>query len=601
MNSSILLPASLFADYGGWVADSQFFDLIGSTYLLAHGLGVAVADAKTTFTAPAQGEYNLYVRTRNWTKYWSEAHTPGIFEVFVDGQSAGVFGNESSEWHWQRGAKITLTEGNHTVVVKDLTGFDGRFDAILLTKSNRAPKDDLATYLSLRKRLLALPQAPERAGSYDFVVVGGGVAGMCAAIAAARTGSRVALIQDRKVLGGNNSSEIRVGLGGRLNIGLYPSLGYLLNEFAPVTKGNARTADIYEDEKKLAAVLAEKRITLFMGYRVTDVAKKGDRITSVVATDVVNHSRIRIFGRLFADCTGDANLGVMAGAEWSMGREARSRYGEESAPDSADTMTMGASLQWYCLEDSVARPFPDIDWGLKLDEQSVQVVRRGQWYWEVGMRDDQIADAERIRDYGMYVAYSNWAYLKNRYSKREDYACSYLGWVSYVAGKRESRRIIGEFVLREQDLKNNVIYPDGSASTSWYIDQHYPDPENSLRFPGQEYLSCGHLDPMGFYPIPYRCFYSKDVVNMFMAGRDISVSHIALGTVRVMRTTAMMGEVVGMAATICRRRRCLPRDVYYTHLETLKQMMRRGVGRTDVPYTQVYTLIDTTAARSEEC
>ncbi len=601
MNSSILLPASLFADYGGWVADSQFFDLIGSTYLLAHGLGVAVADAKTTFTAPTEGEYTLYVRTRNWTAYWSEAPTPGIFEIFVDGQSAGVFGNEKSEWHWQRGAKITLTEGNHTVVVKDLTGFDGRFDAILLTKSNRAPKDDLATYLSLRKRLLALPKAPERAGSYDFVVVGGGVAGMCAAIAAARTGSRVALIQDRKVLGGNNSSEIRVGLGGRLNIGLYPSLGYLLNEFAPVTKGNARTADIYEDEKKLAAVLAEKRITLFMGYRVTDVAKKGDRITSVVATDVVNHSRIRIFGRLFADCTGDANLGVMAGAEWSMGREAKSRYGEESAPDSADTMTMGASLQWYCLEDSVARPFPDIDWGLKLDEQSVQVVRRGQWYWEVGMRDDQIADAERIRDYGMYVAYSNWAYLKNRYSKREDYACSYLGWVSHVAGKRESRRIIGEFVLREQDLKNNVIYPDGSASTSWYIDQHYPDPENSLRFPGQEYLSCGHLDPMGFYPIPYRCFYSKDIVNMFMAGRDISVSHIALGTVRVMRTTAMMGEVVGMAATICRRRRCLPRDVYNTHLETLKQMMRRGVGRTDVPYTQVYTLIDTTAARSEEC
>ena len=602
MNSSILLPASLFADYGGWRADSQFFDLIGSTPLLAHGLGVAVADAKTTFTAPTEGEYTLYVRTRNWTKYWSDAPTPGIFEIFVDGQSVGVFGNEKSEWHWQRGAKITLTEGNHTVTVKDLTGFDGRFDAILLTKSSRAPKDDLATYLSLRKRLLGLPQRAERAGSYDFVVVGGGVAGMCAAIAAARTGSRVALIQDRKVLGGNNSSEVRVGLGGRLNIGLYPSLGYLLNEFAPVTKGNARTPDVYEDQKKLAAILAEKRITLFMGYRVSEaIVNKENKITAVVATDVINHSRIRISGRLFADCTGDANLAVLAGAETHMGRESRSEYGESSAPERADTMTMGASLQWYCLEDSVVRPFPDIDWGLKLDEQSVQVVRRGQWYWEVGMRDDQIADAERIRDYGMYVAYSNWSYLKNRYSKREDYANSYLGWVSHVAGKRESRRVIGEFVLREQDLKNNVIYPDGSASTSWYIDQHYPDPENSRRFPGQEYLSCGHLDPMGFYPIPYRCFYSKDIVNMFMAGRDISVSHIALGTVRVMRTTAMMGEVVGMAATICRRRKCMPRDIYHTHLEELKSMMRRGVGRTDMPYTQIYTLIDTTAARSEDC
>lgn len=601
MNSSVLLLASMFDQRGGWTDDRQFFDLIGSTCLLAHGLGVPVADASTTFDISEAGEYNIFVRTRNWTAYWSAAPTPGIFEVFVDGESVGVFGNQNSEWHWQKGLKVELAAGAHSVVVHDLTGFDGRFDAVLITRDEKAPKSDLQSYKTLRKRLLFLPSSPTNAGSFDFVVVGGGVAGMCAAIAAARTGSRVALIQDRKVLGGNNSSEIRVGLGGRLNVGLYPSLGYLLNEFAPVTKGNARPADIYEDDKKLAAVLAEKRITLFMGYRVTAVSKDRESIKSVVATDVINHSQIRVKGRLFADCTGDATLGVLAGAEWSMGREAQSKYGEASAPESADGMTMGASLQWYCLEDSSPRPFPDIDWGLKIDSRSVQVVRRGQWYWEVGMRDDQIADAERIRDYGMYVAYSNWSYLKNHYEKREEYANSYLGWVSCVAGKRESRRLMGEFVLREQDLKNNVIYPDGSASTSWYIDQHYPDPENSLLFPGQEYLSCGHLDPMGFYPIPYRCFYSKDVPNMFMAGRNISVSHIALGTVRVMRTTAMMGEVVGMAATICRRRKALPRDVYYTHLEELKSMMRKGVGRTDVPYTQIYTLIDTTAARSEDC
>ena len=601
MKNQILLLASTFADRGGWVDDRQFFDLVGSTFLLAHGLGEAVADAKTTFVVEHRGTYNLFVRTRNWTAYWSAAPTPGVFEVFVDGISAGIFGNEKSEWHWQQGIALELEAGEHTVVVHDLTGFDGRFDALLFTTSAKAPEEGVEEYRRLRKQLLGLPSAPVRSGSYDFVVVGGGVAGMCAAIAAARTGSRVALIQDRKVLGGNNSSEIRVGLGGRLNIGMYPSLGYLLNEFAPETKGNARTADIYQDDKKLAAVLAEHRITLFMGYRVTEVVKNENRITAVIATDVEKHNRIRISGRLFADCTGDAVLGVLAGAEWHMGREAKSEYGEQSAPDVADGMTMGSSLQWYCLEDSEPRKFPDIDWGLKLDEQCVQVVRRGQWYWEVGMRDDQIADAERIRDYGMYVAYSNWAYLKNYYSKKCDYANSYLGWVSYVAGKRESRRLLGEFVLREQDLKNNVIYPDGSASTSWYIDQHYPDPENSLRFPGMEYLSCGHLDPMGFYPIPYRCFYSKDIENMFMAGRNISVSHIALGTVRVMRTTAMMGEVVGMAATICRRRKALPRDIYYTHLEELKAMMRKGVGRTDVPYTQIYTLIDTTAARSEDC
>ena len=286
---------------------------------------------------------------------------------------------------------------------------------------------------------------------------------MCAAIAAARQGLRVALIQDRKVLGGNNSSEVRVGLGGRLNIGAYPSLGYLLNEFGPSTKGNARTPEVYEDEK---------RITLLLGYKVTKVNKRTPRtIESVVATDVDTYRQIVVRGPLFADCTGDATLGVLAGAEWSMGREARSKYGEPSAPDTADGMTMGASVQWYCLEADAPTAFPDIEWGLPIDERSVQIVRRGQWYWEVGMRDDQIADAEKIRDYGMYVAYSNWSYLKNRSSVRDRYANSYLGWVAHVAGKRESRRLLGEFVLREQDLMNFTIYPDGTASTSWYIDQ----------------------------------------------------------------------------------------------------------------------------------
>ena len=284
-----------------------------------------------------------------------------------------------------------------------------------------------------------------------------------------------------------------------------------------------------------------------------------------------------------------------------MGREARSKYGEPSAPDEADGMTMGASVQWYCLEADHPVSFPDIAWGLPVDEQSVQKVRRGQWYWEVGMRDDQIADAERIRDYGMYVAYSNWAYLKNRSSVRDQYARSYLSWVAHVAGKRESRRLMGEFVLREQDLTNFTLYPDGTASTSWYIDQHYPDPENSRLFPGREYLSCGHLTPLGFYPIPYRCLYSKDIDNLFMAGRNISVSHIALGTVRVMRTTAMMGEVVGLAASVCHDGGVLPHDVYDSRFEALRELMRRGAGRTDVPYMQVYTLIDTTAARSEDC
>ena len=201
-----------------------------------------------------------------------------------------------------------------------------------------------------------------------------------------------------------------------------------------------------------------------------------------------------------------------------MGREAKSEYDEPSAPETADGITLGASVLWYSEEENEKQIFPDIDWGLKIDEDTVQKVRRGQWYWEVGMKDDQIADAEKIRDYGMYVAYSNWAYIKNHSSFKGEYDKTALKWLSFYAGKRESRRLIGEFVLKEQDLRNFTIYDDGCVSTSWYIDNHEPDPENQKRFK-DPWLSRGCLAPLDFYPIPFRCFYSKNVLNLFMAGR----------------------------------------------------------------------------------
>lgn len=602
-SNSILLSGSMFDDKGGWTVDSQYMDQMGSTYLLAHGLGIPVKDAVTRFEVENGGEYNVFVRTRNWTERWSDARTPGIFRVKINGVDQGVdFGTGSGEWHWQNGGKRYLKKGLHEITVHDLQGFEGRFDSILLTMADVAPDDSLETVFYLRNNLMTVNALPQDKGEFDFVVAGGGVAGMCAAIAAARNGVKVALIQDRLVLGGNNSSEVRVGLGGRLNIGNYPSLGYLMNEFGPARKGNARPKEYYEDEKKLQAVLNEKNITLFLGYRITNVYKDSPRIIrSVVATNVMDYHQIKVKGKLFADCTGDAGLGFLAGAQWHMGRDPKSRYGEPSAPLEEDGITLGASVQWYSEEGSSPCKFPDIDWGLPVDERNVQVVRRGQWYWEVGMRDDQVEEAEMIRDYGMYVAYSNWAYLKNNEKYRDDYANAYLGWLSFIAGKRESRRLVGEFVLKEQDLKDFVQYPDGTACTSWYIDNHEPDPENSKLFPGREYISKGCLTPLGFYPIPYRCFYSKDIDNMFMAGRNISVSHIALGTVRVMRTTAMMGEVVGLAASICNKANLLPRDIYHSAFDKLKALMNKGAGNPNMPYLQVYTLIDTTAARSEDC
>ncbi len=608
--NSVMVLATTFADKGDWIVEQQFVLQMGSSYLLAHGIGTPLEkDAVTTVEVPVEGDYHLLVRTKNWTAFWSEGKTPGIFSVKVDGVAdAAEFGtgcegatrSERAAWYWQQGGTWHLTAGTHTLALHDLTGFDGRCDALILTTSDEVPDRSLETYCALRESLLG-PNEPVDKGTYDLVVVGGGMSGICAALAAARLGSKVALVQDRYILGGNNSSEVRVGLGGQINMAPYPSLGYLLNEIGPDRIGNARGAHHYQDWKKMDVVKAEPNISLFLGYTVTDAVMEDGKIRSVTAIEATRQDRIVLSGHTFADCTGDAHLAVLAGAETRMGREARSEYGESLAPEKADDYTMGVSIEWYCEDWNTPCSFPDsLDWGLHLDEETVEPVHRANWYWEVGMNDDQVVDAEKIRDYGMYVAYSTFSYCKNRLAKKEDWECTHLVWVSHVSGKRESRRIIGDLVLREQDLTRPIPYEDGTCTTTWRIDQHYPDPRNAGKYPGAEWMSIGKLVPIDPYALPYRCFYSKDVANLFMAGRDISVTHIALGSVRVMRTCAMMGEVVGMAASICSKRSVLPRDIYTTYFEDLKALMRKGTGRTDVPYTQFYHQVDRTGHQAED-
>ncbi len=597
---TVLIEAESFDELGGWVIDQQFMDQMGSPVLLAHGLGVPVHDATTKIAISQAGQYRVWVRTRDWAAPWRKPgqpwEPPGKFQVLIDGKPLpAVFGTERAEWHWQDGGTVELRAGEITLGLRDLTGFDGRCDAIVLTTDmNLVPPNDQQPERSVepagndrtqlaafRRKLLGLPQQPPDAGQFDFVVVGGGIAGTCAAITAARLGLQVALIQNRPVLGGNNSSEIRVHLQGGIHLPPYPALGGVVAELAPKRSGNAQPAEVYEDEKKLQVVRAEKNLHLFLNTHVFRVEKQDDRIVAVIGRDIRTNRELRFPARWFADCTGDGNLGFLAGADYRYGRESREETGESLAPDKPDRQTMGTSIQWYSVHTDQPTTFPECPWAIQFNEHTYQKALAGEWNWETGFRLDQVVDFERVRDHGLRAVYGNWSYQKNHAPDKEKYANRRLEWVAYIGGKRESRRLLGDVILRQQDVDEAVEYPDASFTTTWHIDLHYP--AQSDKFPGEEFRSVAQFHKIKPYAVPYRCLYSRNVPNLFMAGRNISVTHVALGTVRVQRTLGMAGEVVGMAAAVCGKHSADPRDVFEKYLEELKEHMRRGVGKGPIP------------------
>ena len=588
--ATLLVEAESFGDRGGWSVDQQFMDIMGSPYLIAHGMGKPVADAKTGIEISQSGTYYIYARTYNWTSPWSKSPGPGAFRIAIGGRPLpGAVGNTGDRWQWQLAGKVALKAGATTISLHDLAGFDARCDAIILTTDRNLQlptrsQDEEA----FRDSVAGRPAKPTSAGRFDLVVVGSGVAGMSAAASAARLGLRVALIGDRPVLGGNNSSEVRVHMGGRLGVGPYPLLGEMQQEFAPTREGNAQPAGNYEDEQKMRWMSGEKNVSLFLGMHANEVRKDGNRIVSVVARDVVTGERVEFAAPLFADCTGDGTIGFLAGADWRMGRESRQEFGESRAPETADSMTMGASVQWYAKREGTAVRFPRFEHGVTFNDSTVERVVKGEWTWETGMNLDQVADAERIRDYGLMVVYSNWSYLKNRASDRAKYADYALRWVAYVAGKRESRRLLGDYILKEDDLVRHMTHEDASFAATWSIDLHTPDPENSRAFPGEEFKAVTRHTVIYPTAVPYRCLYSRNIDNLFMAGRDISATHVALGSVRVMRTTGAMGEVVGMAASLCKKHGATPRDIYRHHLGELRLLMAQGVAKRGLPDTQKY-------------
>ncbi len=579
--AEVLIEAESFENKGGWRVDQQFMDLMGSPYLITHGMGKPVANASATVSFPETGTYHVYVRTFNWTSPWYKGEGPGKFRLEVGGKSLStVLGTKGDSWQWQYAGNVNIKNKETVVVLKDLSGFDGRCDAIYFTtRKEDIPPADLPGLTAFRKKMLNIHDSPADTESFDFVVVGGGIAGMCAAVTASRLGCRVALVNDRPVLGGNNSSEIRVHLGGTIEMEPNKGLGRMIREFGHAREGNANPGEFYEDNKKSDFIANEENITLFASYRAIAVEMEEDKVSSVLIKHIENGNEIRLKAPVFSDCTGDGTIGYLAGADYRMGRESRSEFGEELAPETADDMTMGSSVQWYSKDTGKRTSFPKFNYGITFNESNAEKVTMGEWKWETGMNLDQINDFERIRDYGLLVVYSNWSFLKNELKENEKFRNRELDWVAYIAGKRESRRLLGDYILKQDDIDKNVFHEDASFSTSWSIDLHFPDPVNSENFPGQEFKAATKHIYIYPYAVPYRCLYSRNIDNLFMAGRNISVTHVALGTVRVMRTTGMMGEVVGMAAALCKKYNTTPRKVYQNRLNELKELMQQGAGK----------------------
>ena len=578
----ILVEAESFEHHGGWKNDQQFMDQMGSPFLLAHGTGKPVEDAVTSFDVTTPGKYRVWVRTRDWVAPWKTPETsdakraygtPGIFKLVVNGTALETtFGKERAEWHWQDGGTVDLASGSVELKLQDLTGFAGRCDAILFSQDLDAIPDDLAP-AAWRRELLGISETPQLAGEYDLVVVGGGIAGTCAAISAARLGCTVALIQDRPVLGGNASSEVCVNVHGQAGFKPYENIGNVVRELSPEEekhwhKGPLNETGIPLDTMRENLVRAEPNISLFLNHRANDVVLDGKRIVSVVAQNIRSGQSYSFQGKWFADCTGDGSVGFLSGADYAITTNGH----------------MGRSNLWFVADTGAPTDFPRVPWALDLTDYPVPdpSEKISGWYWESGYDHDPFAKGEYIRDWNLRAAYGTWDKVKNIEKRYPTHA---IKWMAYISGKRESRRLMGDYILNRTDLALSVEYGDGCVPLSWSMDTHHPDPEYVKGFEGDAFIAqCYQPKFPTPYWMPYRCLYSRDVPNLFMAGRNVSATRPALGSLRLQRTTGMMGEVVGMAASICKENGVDPRGVYQHHLADLKALMTEGTGKKPEQY-----------------
>jgi hypothetical protein len=577
--TTIWLEAELFRDLGGWTNDSQFIDQMGSPFLLAIGLKGPVKNAATEVEIPAAGKYRLWVRTHDWLPEFS----PGRFQVVLDGRPIEhVFGQSKAKgWVWEDGGPVELSRGRLNVALHDMTGHYGRCDAVVFSDDPTfRPPDDLKKLAAARIEHGGVSREVKELGPYDTVVVGGGLAGTFAAVASARMGCRTALVQNRPVLGGNGSTEVLVNPeGDTTREPLDPGEGGLIEEVrGPV--------HVYS-ERMLKLVQGEPKLELFLDTHATGVEMKAkDEMAAVTAIDVKTKQRLRFAGRIFIDCTGDGAIGVWAGAEHRHGREPRSTYHESRAPEVGDTHTMGGTLRYA----SALRPgpveFKAAPWAHRFPkcndfgEGRHPQIHIGGWQWiiEYGGIKNTYDDAEAIRDELLRIIWGMWDHVKNDCPKLQKDARDYdLAWVSHVVGKRESRRLIGDYVMTEHDIGNQTLFADRVSYAGWGVDLH---PPKGFYDEGPPAIFSHKVK----FSVPLRSLYSKDVKNLMMAGRCISVSHVALGATRVMITCGLQGQAVGTAAGVCKLRDTVPRALGQSYLgELQQQLLKDGCYLIDLP------------------
>lgn len=585
-SSGILIEAEEFENFGGWVLDSQFEMQMGSPYLLAHGLGRPVADATTDVTLADSGDYVVWVRTKDWVP----SHHPGRFTMSINGEMlAKELGASGQDWAWECAGELSLPKGRATLALHDLTGFGGRCDAIYLSKDGTVPPDAVNdASRAWRKALRGLPDQPIHAGNFDLVVVGGGVSGCAAALSAARLGQQVALIHDRPVLGGNASKEI----------GLMPrgTQGAVLKEISQ------RTGD--GDLLALSLLEAEPTASVYLEHRIIKASTAGSNIVSVDAVHSRTGQERRFTGRMFIDASGTAMLGILAGAETLFGREARSEFDEAYAPETADAMHHGHTLFFRTRMAEHPVPFPDVAWATEVSKDyadlSGQLIRPGfengpgpkagthpsipdfrfgrstevvpaTHFWEYGQWLDPYSSGELVRDYLMRALYGTFSNVKRM--EPEKYANLEFEWMAHVAAQGEFRRYKGDLVLTENDIRNHTQYNDMLIANdgSFCIHCAWQPGEGKYDFRLKDWIF-DQRDKQS-YGIPFRCLYSVNIDNLMMAGKHISVTHVAGSATKLMGNGAQHGVAVAAAAFLCNTLNTTPRGLYESHLGELRDLV----------------------------